>query len=129
MNHAETSVESGQEFLGCRYELMEEHQAELPYDITFTVIKNTSLEGQAETKIILNAKSSLYSDDVVRLLAHGYEDMLRDFAIQPEERIGDEWRFREPALSKAVDVGRGEIPFPILRTSEAGRLATSDSSF
>lgn len=53
-------------------------------------------------------QDSLYSDDVAVLIANGYEDILREFVERPEERVGDEWRFREPVLREAVDIGRGE---------------------
>lgn len=103
LNYAENDVEDGQSFLGCRMDTMNQDQAELPYDITFTVINNTA----GDTGIILNVQESLYAEDDALLIAHGYEDILREFASAPDEQIGDEWRFRQPVLQKALTVGRG----------------------
>ena len=104
MNYAENDIEDGQSFLGCRMKTMNQDPAEVPYDITFTVINNTA----GDTRIILNVQESLYSEDDALLIAHGYEDILREFATAPDEQIGDEWRFRQPVLQKALTVGRGE---------------------
>lgn len=104
MNYAENSIEDGQSFLGCRMETINSDLAELPYDITFTVINNNV----GDTRIILNVQESLYADDDALLIAHGYEDILREFATAPDQQIGDEWRFRQPVLQKALTIGRGE---------------------
>lgn len=78
--------------------------AELPYDITFTVLNNTT----GDTRILLNVQESLYSESDALLLQHGYEDILSEFANAPDKNIGDGWIFREPVLQKALSLGRGE---------------------
>ncbi|OOF97571.1 hypothetical protein ASPCADRAFT_129251 [Aspergillus carbonarius ITEM 5010] len=109
INYAETSVESGREFLDCDCEMMAEDQAELPYDIAFTIITNTTADGDADTKIVLNVQNSLYSADAARILASGYEDILREFANRPDDQVSSEWRFRQSLLSNAIAVGHGPI--------------------
>jgi hybrid polyketide synthase/nonribosomal peptide synthetase ACE1 len=104
MNYAENDVEDGQLFLGCRMETMNQNPAEIPYDITFTVVNNTA----GDTRIILNVQESLYSEEDTMLIAHGYEDILQEFATGPEEQIGDDWQFRKAVLEKALTIGRGE---------------------
>ena len=104
MNYAENNLEDGQPFLGCRMEMMKQDLAELPYDVTFTVINNTT----GDTRILLNVQEALYTEDDAQLIAHGYEDILREFANAPDKEIGDEWRFRQPVLQKAITLGRGE---------------------
>ncbi|PKY00833.1 beta-ketoacyl synthase domain-containing protein [Aspergillus campestris IBT 28561] len=107
INYAETSVESGREFLGCGCQMMKEDQAELPYDIAFTIITNTAPDGDADTKIILNAQTSLYNATVARILATGYQEIVREFAGRPENQVNDEWEFAPSSLSKAIAVGHG----------------------
>lgn len=104
MNYAENNLEDGQSFLGCRMEMMKQDMAELPYDITFTVINNTT----GDTRILLNVQESLYTEDDTQLIAHGYEDILREFANAPDKEIGDQWQFRQPVLQKALTLGRGK---------------------
>ncbi|KAI9927011.1 hypothetical protein MW887_003392 [Aspergillus wentii] len=133
MNYAESDIEDGQSFLGCQMEVMSQDQAELPYDFTFTIINNTS----GDTRIILNVQASLYSEDDALLIAHGYEDILREFANTPDNSIGDEWKFRQSVLDKALIVGRGHTfnstwpetlahRFDQLFPSIAQRLAVKD---
>ncbi|KAL9039293.1 MAG: hypothetical protein Q9214_004936 [Letrouitia sp. 1 TL-2023] len=105
MNYAENNVEGGQSFLGCRMEIMKQDTAELPYDITFTVINNTA----GDMRIILNVQESLYAESDAQLIAHGYEDILQEFATTPDRQVGDEWQFRQSDLQKALTVGRGEF--------------------
>ncbi|RHZ44289.1 uncharacterized protein CDV56_102026 [Aspergillus thermomutatus] len=107
MNYAETSVESGREFLDCDCEMMAEDQAELPYDIAFTIITNTTADGDADTKIVLNVQDCLYNADAARILANGYEDIFREFADRPDDPLNSKWKFRQSSLSKAIAVGHG----------------------
>jgi hybrid polyketide synthase/nonribosomal peptide synthetase ACE1 len=104
LNYAENDVEDGQSFLGCQMETMNQNPAEIPYDITFTIVNNTS----GDTQIILNVQKSLYSKEESIKIAHGYEDILSEFSDTPEERIGDEWKFRKPVLEQALSAGRGK---------------------
>lgn len=104
MNYAENNLEDGQSFLGCRMEMMKQNMAELPYDITFTVINNTT----GDTRILLNIQESLYTKDDALIVAHGYEDILREFANAPDKEIGDQWQFRQPVLQKALTLGCGK---------------------
>ena len=104
MNYAENDVEDGQSFLGCRMELMKQEMAELPYDITFTVINNNKSGG---TRILLNVQKSLYTQVDAQIIAHGYEDILREFAKGTSQMIGDRWHFRKPVLQRALALGRG----------------------
>lgn len=108
MNYAETSVESGREFLDCESEMMAEDQAELPYDIALTIVTNTTPDGDADTKIVINVQNSLYNADAARIIASGYEDILREFADRPDDQVNSEWKFRQSSLSKAIAVGHGE---------------------
>ncbi|KAF2761850.1 beta-ketoacyl synthase domain-containing protein [Pseudovirgaria hyperparasitica] len=101
INYAETSVESGKSFLGCDMKLLVEDQAEMPYDYAFTIINNTA----GETRIVLNVQKSLYSEDDATLLAHGYEDIIREFAAAPESAVGSTFKFREVALQDAIRLG------------------------
>ncbi|KAI9150471.1 beta-ketoacyl synthase domain-containing protein [Paramyrothecium foliicola] len=103
LNYAETSVESSRSFLGCDMQMLREDQAELPYDIALTVINNAA----SETRVILNVQASLYSEADATLLAHGYEDIIKEFAQAPDAVIKTPFKFREEALQKAVAVGRG----------------------
>ncbi|KAL8972020.1 MAG: hypothetical protein Q9197_002972 [Variospora fuerteventurae] len=82
---------------------LKQDTAELPYDITFTVINNTV----GDTRIIMNVQESLYSGDDAQLLAHGYEDILREFATTSDANVGENWRFRQPVLQRALTAGRG----------------------
>ncbi|KAJ5318336.1 hypothetical protein N7476_004756 [Penicillium atrosanguineum] len=107
INYAETSVESGREFLDCQCEMMAEDQAELPYDISFTIITNTTPDGDTDTKVILNVQNSVYNADAARILATGYEDILQEFAHGPESQLSSEWKFRESSLSRAITAGQG----------------------
>lgn len=108
INYAETSVESGNEFLSCSCEMMTEDQAELPYDIAFTIITKTTPEGDANTKVILNVQNSLYNADAARILVNGYEDIVREFVDRPDGQVDSEWKFRHSSLSRAIAVGRGK---------------------
>ncbi|KAK7460255.1 beta-ketoacyl synthase domain-containing protein [Colletotrichum acutatum] len=103
MNYAENDLEDGQTFLGCRMTMMKQEMAELPYDITFTVINNTT----GDTRILLNLQESLYTDSDAQILQHGYEDILREFANAPEQAVGSTWHFRPAVLQKALTLGRG----------------------
>lgn len=103
MNYAENDVEDGQSFLGCRMELMKQEMAELPYDITFTVINNNS----GGTRVLLNVQESHYTQEYAQVIAHGYEDILREFASDTNKAIGDRWNFRQPVLQRALTLGRG----------------------
>lgn len=105
MNYAENPLQDGQPFLGCRMEMTKQDMAELPYDITFTVINNNAT---GDTRILLNVQESLYTEDDAQILAHGYEDILREFTDEPTKVVGDTWRFRQPVLQKALTAGRGE---------------------
>ncbi|KAK1676294.1 beta-ketoacyl synthase domain-containing protein [Colletotrichum godetiae] len=103
MNYAENDLEDGQTFLGCRMTMMKQEMAELPYDITFTVINNTT----GDTRILLNLQESLYTDSDAQILQHGYEDILREFANAPDQAVGSTWHFRPAVLQKALTLGRG----------------------
>ncbi|EFQ32290.1 beta-ketoacyl synthase domain-containing protein [Colletotrichum graminicola M1.001] len=103
MNYAENDLEDGQTFLGCRMKMMKQEMAELPYDITFTVINNTT----GDTRILLNLQESLYTDSDAQILQHGYEDILREFANAPDQTVGNKWHFRPAVLQKALALGRG----------------------
>ncbi|RYP73786.1 hypothetical protein DL770_007712 [Monosporascus sp. CRB-9-2] len=103
MNYAENDLEDGQAFLGCRMKMMKQDMAELPYDITFTVINNTT----GDTRILLNVQESLYTESDAQVLQYGYEDILREFANAPEKEVGNEWQFRPALLQKALTLGRG----------------------
>ncbi|KAK4180644.1 hypothetical protein QBC36DRAFT_297446 [Triangularia setosa] len=103
MNYAENDLEDGQSFLGCRMKMMKQEMAELPYDITFTVINNTT----GDTRILLNVQESLYTESDAQILQHGYQDILREFANTPNKEIGDSWQFRPDVLQKALVLGRG----------------------
>ncbi|KAL8383428.1 hypothetical protein RB595_006943 [Gaeumannomyces hyphopodioides] len=104
MNYAENGIEDGQSFLGCAMEMARQDVAELPYDITLTVINNIATR---DTRILLNVQASLYSEADAQLLAHGFEDMLAEFAHAPDTLVGDVWHYREPALREALNIGRG----------------------
>ncbi|KAK0379659.1 beta-ketoacyl synthase domain-containing protein [Colletotrichum limetticola] len=103
MNYAENDLEDGQRFLGCRMTMMKQEMAELPYDITFTVINNTT----GDTRILLNLQESLYTESDAQILQHGYEDILREFANAPDDAVGSTWHFRPAVLQKALTLGRG----------------------
>ncbi|KAF4124349.1 Acyl transferase domain in polyketide synthase (PKS) enzyme [Geosmithia morbida] len=109
MNYAENNLEDGQEFLGCRMTMMKQEMAELPYDITFTVINNTT----GDTRILLNLQESLYTDSSAQILRDGYEDILREFANEPNQVVGSKWNFRPDVLQNALALGRG-APFESL---------------
>ncbi|KAK3988255.1 hypothetical protein QBC44DRAFT_398459 [Cladorrhinum sp. PSN332] len=134
MNYAENDLEDGQSFLGCRMKWMKQEMAELPYDITFTVINNTTGDAQ----ILMNLQESLYTESDALVLQHGYEDILREFATAPDKEIGDDWQFRPNLLQKAVALGRGPSfdstwpetlihRFDALVPSVAHRAAVTDS--
>ncbi|KAK2022912.1 beta-ketoacyl synthase domain-containing protein [Colletotrichum zoysiae] len=103
MNYAENDLEDGQAFLGCRVKMMKQEMAELPYDITFTVINNTT----GDTRVLLNLQASLYTEGDAQILQHGYEDILREFANAPDQAVGSKWHFRPAVLQKALALGRG----------------------
>nr|XP_036580489.1 beta-ketoacyl synthase domain-containing protein [Colletotrichum truncatum]KAF6788401.1 beta-ketoacyl synthase domain-containing protein [Colletotrichum truncatum] len=103
MNYAETNVQENQSLLGCKVALIQQHQAELSHDIAFTVVNN----GSGDTRIWLNVQKALYSEDDLLVIAHGYEDILGEFVSKPNEPIGNEWKFRQPAVDKALAMGNG----------------------
>ncbi|KAL4811323.1 beta-ketoacyl synthase domain-containing protein [Aspergillus unguis] len=107
INYAETSVESKRRLLECDAELLDEEQAEIPYDIALTIVTNRGANGTADTKIVMNLQNSLYDANAARALAAGYEDILHEFVQRPGDAIQDEWKFRQTAVSKAITVGRG----------------------
>ncbi|KAH7019596.1 beta-ketoacyl synthase domain-containing protein [Ilyonectria destructans] len=103
MNYAETNIPDGHPFLGCEMSALSQDQAELVYDIAFTVIN----QGVGETHIWMNVQETLYTEDDAAFLAHGYEDILEEFITTPSDAVGDEWRFRKSALKQALTAGKG----------------------
>ncbi|KAG6003604.1 putative Hybrid PKS-NRPS biosynthetic cluster [Claviceps maximensis] len=100
----ENSAQDEETLLGCEIVDAKEHQAELPYDMAFTVVNNP----KNGIRFILNVQSSLYTARDAQLIADGFEDILTEFAQDPHRPIGDEWRFRQDALKGATDIGRGD---------------------
>ncbi|KAH7329713.1 beta-ketoacyl synthase domain-containing protein [Stachybotrys elegans] len=100
LNYAETSADI-RELLDCQAEAWREDQAELPYDMAFTIVGSAT-----DTRIILNVQASLYTQEDATMVAHGYQDILEQFVAAPNEPIG-EWKFRPAVLQKALAAGRG----------------------
>ncbi|TKW51933.1 Nonribosomal peptide synthetase 14 [Colletotrichum tanaceti] len=104
MNYAENDLADGQTFLGCRMTMMKQEMAELPYDITFTVINNNTT---GDTRVLLNLQKSLYTESDAQILQDGYLDILNEFANTPHQPVGSKWHFRPALLQQALDLGRG----------------------
>ncbi|XWW92934.1 hypothetical protein V2A60_000862 [Cordyceps javanica] len=103
LNYAENNTEESNSLLGCQMEVMREDQAELPYDMAFTVVNNTG----RDMRIVLNVQESLYTEEDAVIIANGFEDILAEFSQDPSLPVGDKWNFRSQLLHSALSAGQG----------------------
>ncbi|KAJ3496326.1 hypothetical protein NLG97_g2739 [Lecanicillium saksenae] len=103
LNYAENNTEESNSLLGCQMTVMREDQAELPYDVAFTVVNNTG----RDMRIVMNVQESLYTEEDAIIIANGFEDILSEFSQDPSLPVGDQWNFRGQLLRTALSAGQG----------------------
>lgn len=107
VNYVENTVADDSLFLGCQVDIIRYDESELPYDMSCTIVNN---KAAGDVSVLLRVQGALYSEESARLIAYGYEDVVKDGLSSPTNPVGSAWRFRPSTLDEALTIGRGKWP-------------------
>lgn len=106
-----------QPFADCQLEAVRFEPGRTAYDLSLDIIDNPGPGGDA--LVSLFGQTALYSEEDVRVFAMCYEDILREFAEDPDKEIvSGSWRYRDEDVKRALELGKGAFPLPHSRQAE-----------
>lgn len=103
INYSEDDSQDAGSFLGCETKMLKHHEAEVAYDIAFTIVNGPG----DTTRVSVNVQDSLYLESDALSLARNYEEILQQFVTAPAQCTVDTRRYLESDLQRALTVGRG----------------------
>jgi len=98
-----------QYFSNCLMEIAKFEPGKTAYDLSIDIIDNPG----SDALISVMAQEALYSHSDAQNITELYEDILKQFAESPENRITAEWGYRDASVQRSLDLGRGRA-FPQL---------------
>lgn len=105
INYSDDDSQDAGSFLGCETKMLKHHEAEVAYDISFTIVNRPG----ETARVSVNVQDSLYLESDARSLAENYEEILQQFVTAPAQCTVDTRRYPEPDLQRALTLGRGKM--------------------